>query len=45
MSLAVLELALWARLALKSQRSAPLCLLSSGIKGEHYHVWPWGTEF
>ena len=28
-----LELALYARLALRSQRSARLCLLSAGIKG------------
>ena len=34
---AVLELTLQTRLALNSQRSTCLCLLSAGIKGMHHH--------
>ena len=37
--LAVLELALWTRLALNSQWSTCLCLPDTGIKGVRHHYW------
>jgi hypothetical protein len=37
-SLALLELALWTRLALNSEIFACLCLQSAGIKGVHHHT-------
>jgi hypothetical protein len=36
---AELEFTTQTRLALNSQRSAYLCLLSVGIKGLYYHIW------
>ena len=33
----VLELAMWTRLALNSERSTSLCFPSAGIKGMHHH--------
>ena len=37
-ALGVLELTLWTRVALNSQRSTCLCLLSVVIKGVHHHT-------
>jgi hypothetical protein len=36
---AVLELTMWTRLPLNSQRSIHLCLPSPGMKVMGYHVW------